>query len=95
MKLVKEHCEEFRHTRALDNVPKRDVKGSGTKAWVHKTEQPPDTENHALLYRVRWSIHALELKGAALNKTKGDTYKPRLVPNTLHTTPKSQTSIKQ
>ena len=44
--------------------------GGGTKAWVHKAEQPPDTEDHALLYRVRWSIHALELKHAALKMKK-------------------------
>ena len=70
MKLIKEHGEELWHTRALDNVLKRGVRGSGTKALVHKAEQPPDTENHALLYRVRWSIHALELKRVALKMKK-------------------------
>ena len=59
MTLVKEHREEFWHTGALDNVPERDVKGSGTKAWVHKAKQPPNTEDHALLYWVRWSINVL------------------------------------
>ena len=32
MKILKEHCEEFCHTGALDNVPKKGIKGSGTKA---------------------------------------------------------------
>ena len=68
MKLVKEHREELWHTKALDNALKRSVRGSGTKAWVHKAEKPPDTKNHALLYQVRWSIHALELKCVVLNK---------------------------
>ena len=71
MKLIKEHGEELWHIGAPNNVPERGVRGSGTKAWVHKAEQPPDTENHVLLYRVRWSIDALELKCIALNRTKG------------------------
>ena len=70
MKLIKEHSEELRHTRAQDNVPERGVRRRGTKARVHKTEQSPDIENHALLYRVRWSIHALELKHVALKIKK-------------------------
>ena len=70
MKLVKEHGEELQHTRALENVPEKGVKGSGTKAWVYKVEQPPNTKNHTLLYQVRWSIHALKLKYAALNMKK-------------------------
>ena len=44
MKLHKEHREEFCHIEALDNVPKRSVQGSGTKAWVHKAEQPSKRE---------------------------------------------------
>ena len=70
MKLIKEHGEELWHTGALDNVPERGVKGRGTKARVNKAEQPPNTKNHTLLYRVRWSIHALELKRAALKMKK-------------------------
>ena len=70
MKLIKEHGEELGHTGAKDNVPKRGIKGRGAKARVHIAEQPPNTENHALLYWVRWSIHALELKRAALNMKK-------------------------
>ena len=70
MKLIKEHGEELRYTGALDNVPERGIRGSETKAWVYKAEQPPDTKNHALLYQVRWSIHALELKCAALKMKK-------------------------
>ena len=42
----------------------------GREAWVDKIEQPPDTKNYALLYRVSWSIHALELKHVAMNMTK-------------------------
>ena len=70
MEPVQEHGEELRQTRALDNVPEWGVRGSGTEAWVHIAEQSPDTENHALLYRVRWSIHALELKCVALKMKK-------------------------
>ena len=70
MELIKEHDKELWHTRALDNVPERSVRGSGTKAWVHKAKQPFDIEDHVLLYRVTWSIHALELKRVALNRTK-------------------------
>ena len=70
MEPVQEHGEELRQTGALDNVPEWGVRGSGTEAWVHKAEQPSDTEDHALLYRVRWSIHALELKRAALKMKK-------------------------
>ena len=70
MEPVQEHGEELRQTGVLDNVPEWGVKGSGTKAWVHIAEQPPDTENYALLYRMRWSIHALELKRAALKMKK-------------------------
>ena len=70
MELVQEHGEELRQTGAVDNVPEWGVRGSGTEAWVHKAEQPLDTENHALLYQVRWSIHALELKRAALKMKK-------------------------
>ena len=66
MKLIKKHGEELWHTGAQDNVLERGVKGRGTKARVHKAEQLPDTENHALLYWVRWSIHALDLKRATL-----------------------------
>ena len=73
MKLLKEHHEEFRHTGALDNVPIWGVLGNKTDARVHMAEQPPDIENYTLLYRVRRSIHALELKGAALNKMKKGT----------------------
>ena len=74
MKLLKEHHEEFRHTRALDNVPKWGVKVNGTDTWVHMAEQPPNTQNYTFLYRVRRSIHALELKGVALNKMKKETH---------------------
>ena len=70
MEPVQEHGEELRQAGALDNVPEWGVRGSGTEAWVHIAEQSPDTENHALLYRVRWSIHALELKRAALKMKK-------------------------
>ena len=71
MKLLKERHEEFCHTGALDNVPKWGVRGNGTDAWVHMAEQPLDTQNYALLYQVRRSIHALELKGTCRNtKTK-------------------------
>ena len=70
MKLLKEHYEEFRHTEALDNVPKWGIRGNETDAWIHMAKQPFDTENYALLYRVRKSIHALELKGATLNRMK-------------------------
>ena len=70
MKLIKEHGEELRHTGAQDNVLEWGIRGRGAKGRVHKAEQPPNTENHALLYRVRWSIHALELKRAALNMKK-------------------------
>ena len=65
-----EHGEELRQTGALDNVPEWGIKGSGTKAWIHKAEQPPNTKDHALLHWVRWSIHALELKRAALKMKK-------------------------
>ena len=74
MKLLKEHHEEFRHTGALDNVLERGGTGIRRDAWVHMAEQPPNTENYALLYRVRRSIHALEVKGAALNKMKKGTH---------------------
>ena len=70
MKLLKEHHEEFRHTGALDNVLERGGRGIQRDDWVHMAEQPPNTENYALLYWVRGSIHALEVKGAALNKMK-------------------------
>ena len=70
MKLLKEHHEEFRHTEAPNNVPKWGVRGNGTNDWVHMAEQPFDIENYALFYRVKRSIHALELKGAALNRMK-------------------------
>ena len=73
MKLLEEHYEEFYHTEVLDNVPKRSVRGSGTKVGVHKAEQPFNTKNYALLYRVRWSIHALELKRDTLNNTRKGT----------------------
>ena len=74
MKLLKEHHEEFRHTGALDNVLERGGSGIQRDAWVHMAEQAPNTENYALLYRVRESIHALEVKGAALNKMKKGTH---------------------
>ena len=74
MKRLKEHHEEFRHIGALDNVLERGVRGIGRDAWVHMVEQPLNTENYALLYRVRRSIHALEVKGAALNKMKKGTH---------------------
>ena len=74
MKLLKEHHEDFRHTGLLDNVMEWGVRGIGTDAWVHMTEQPPNTKNYTFLYRVRRSIHALELKGAALNKMKKGTH---------------------
>ena len=74
MKLLKEHHEEFRNIEALDNVPEWGIRGIGTDAWVHMAKQPPHTENYALLYRVRRSIHALELKGAALNRMKKGTH---------------------
>ena len=74
MKLLKEHHEEFYHTGALDNVLKWGVRRNKTDAWVHMAEQPPDTENYTLLYQVRRSIHALELKGIALNKMKKGTH---------------------
>ena len=74
MKLLKEHHEEFCHTGALDNVLEWGVRGIGIDAWVHMVEQPPNTENYALLYRVRRSIHALELKGVALNMMKKGTH---------------------
>ena len=70
MKLIKEHGEELGHPGAKDNVPEWGIRGRGAKARVHIAEQHPDTENHALLYRVRWSIYALELKLAALNMKK-------------------------
>ena len=70
MEPVQEHGKELRQTGALDNVPEWGVRGSGTEAWVHIAKQPPDTENHALLYRVRWSIHAVELIRAALKMKK-------------------------
>ena len=70
MKLLKEHYEEFRHTGALDNVLEWGIRGIGTDAWVHMEEQLPNTENYALLYQVRRSIHALELKEAALKRMK-------------------------
>ena len=73
MKLLKEHCEEFHHTKALDNVPKLSVKGNGTKAWVHIAQQSLDTKNYTLLYWVRRSIHALELKCATLKRMKKRT----------------------
>ena len=74
MKLLKEHYEEFHHIGALDNVLEWDVRGIGRDTWVHMAEQPPNTENYALLYRMRRSIHALEVKGAALNKMKKGTH---------------------
>ena len=74
MKLLKEHHEEFRHNGILNNVPKWGVRGNETDVWVHMAEQPLDTENYALLYRVRRSIHALELKGPALNMMKKGTH---------------------
>ena len=74
MKLLKEHHEEFRHTGALDNVVERDGRGIRRDANVHMSEQPPNTENYALPYQVRRSIHALEVKGAALNKMKKGTH---------------------
>ena len=74
MKLLKEHHEEFRHTGALDNVLERGGRGIRKDVWIHMAEQPPNTENYALLYRVRGSIHALEVKGAALNKMKKGTH---------------------
>ena len=70
MKLIKEHGEELRHTGAQDNVPERGIRRRGAKARVYKAKQPPDTENHAILYRVRWSIQALELKCVALKMKK-------------------------
>ena len=73
MKLHKEHCEEFRYTEVLDNVPKWGIRGNETNAWVHIAKQPLEIENYALLYQVRRSIHALELKGAALNRMKKET----------------------
>ena len=73
MKLLQEHCEEFCHIGALDNVPKWGVRGNGTNAWVHIVEQPPDIENYALLYQMRRSIHALELKCTALKRMKKGT----------------------
>ena len=74
MKLFKEHHEEFRHNGTLDNVLKWGVRGIGTNVWVHMAEQPPDTKNYVLLYQVRRSIHALELKGAALKRMKKGTH---------------------
>ena len=68
MEPVKEHGKELRQTGALDNVPEWGVRGSGIEAWVHIVEQSPNTESHALLYRV--SIHALELKRATLKIKK-------------------------
>ena len=73
MKLLKEHHEEFCHTGALENVVERGGAGIRWNAWVHMAEQPPNIENYALLYRVRRSIHALEVKGAAPNKMKKGT----------------------
>ena len=70
MKLLKERREKFCHTETLDNFLKRGVKGSGIEAWIDKVEKPLDIENNVLLYQVRWSIHALGLKCAALNMTK-------------------------
>ena len=70
MEPVQEHGEELRQTGLLDNVPEWGVRGSGTEAWVHIAEQPPGIEDHALLYWVRWSIYALELKCAALKMKK-------------------------
>ena len=74
MKLLKEHHEEFRHTGVLDNVLEWGIKGIGRDALVHMAEQSSNTENYALLYRVRRSILALEMKGAALNKMKKGTH---------------------
>ena len=68
MEPIQEHGEELRQTGALDNVPEWGVRGSGTEAWVHIAEQPPDTENHVIFYWVRWSIHVL--KRAALKMKK-------------------------
>ena len=73
MKLLKKHRGEFRYTRVLDNVPKWSVRGNMTDAWIHIAKQPLDTKNYALLYWVRRSIYALELKHATLNRMKKGT----------------------
>ena len=74
MKLLKEHHEEFCHIGALDNVLEWGIIGIGRDAWVDMAEQPPNIELYALLYQMRRSIHALEVKGGTLNKMKKGTH---------------------
>ena len=70
MEYIEKHGKEFLQPRALDNVAERGARRSGNASWIFIAEKAPDTEDYALLHRVRWSIKALKLKCTPLNITK-------------------------